>query len=77
MTGTGHDITTRADIERLVDAFYAQVRADEILAPIFDAKDKERARKDAQERARRENAEREAERRRADEDKRRAAEDRA
>ena len=36
MTGTGHDITTRADIERLVDTFYAQVRADEILAPIFD-----------------------------------------
>ena len=36
MTGTGHDITTRADIERLVDAFYQQVRADEILAPIFD-----------------------------------------
>jgi len=36
MTGTGHDITTRADIERLVDTFYGRVRADEILAPIFD-----------------------------------------
>jgi len=36
MTGTGHDITTRADIERLVDTFYAAVRADEILAPIFN-----------------------------------------
>lgn len=36
MTGTGHDITTRADIERLVDTFYGRVRADEVLAPIFD-----------------------------------------
>lgn len=36
MTATGHDITTRADIERLVDTFYERVRADEILAPIFD-----------------------------------------
>lgn len=36
MTGTLHDITTRADIERLVDTFYGRVRADEILAPIFD-----------------------------------------
>ena len=36
MTATGHDITTRADIERLVDTFYERVRADEVLAPIFD-----------------------------------------
>ena len=36
MTATGHDITTRADIERLVDTFSERVRADEILAPIFD-----------------------------------------
>ena len=36
MTATRHDITTRADIERLVDTFYERVRADEILAPIFD-----------------------------------------
>jgi hemoglobin len=28
MTATGHDITTRADIERLVDTFYERVRAD-------------------------------------------------
>jgi hemoglobin len=30
------DITSRADLESLVDAFYARVRADEILGPIFD-----------------------------------------
>lgn len=36
MTRTGHDLTTRADIERLVDTFYGRVRADDILAPIFD-----------------------------------------
>ena len=31
-----HDIVSRADIERLVDAFYASVRADTLLGPIFD-----------------------------------------
>lgn len=36
MTGTRHDISTRADIERLVDTFYARVRADAVLGPIFD-----------------------------------------
>lgn len=30
------DLTTRADIERLVDTFYGRVREDPILAPIFD-----------------------------------------
>jgi hemoglobin len=30
------DIASRADIERLVDAFYNLVRADEILGPIFN-----------------------------------------
>jgi hemoglobin len=35
MTGTA-DITSRADIERLVDAFYERVRADDLLGPIFD-----------------------------------------
>jgi len=30
------DITSRGEVERLVDAFYARVRADDILAPIFD-----------------------------------------
>lgn len=30
------DLTSRADIERLVDAFYDRVRSDELLAPIFD-----------------------------------------
>lgn len=29
------DITRRKDIERLVDDFYAKVRADETLAPVF------------------------------------------
>ena len=36
MTLDRPDITSRADIVRLVDTFYAAVRADEILAPIFD-----------------------------------------
>lgn len=36
MTNTLADITTRADIEILVDAFYAKVNADELLAPIFN-----------------------------------------
>jgi hemoglobin len=31
-----HDIESRADIVRLVDSFYARVRADEMLGPIFD-----------------------------------------
>jgi len=31
-----HDIRTRADIVRLVDGFYADVRRDAILGPIFD-----------------------------------------
>ena len=30
------DIETRADVVRLVDAFYDRVRADDILGPIFD-----------------------------------------
>lgn len=30
------DLASRADIERLVDAFYDRVRADDLLAPIFD-----------------------------------------
>ena len=30
------DIGSRAQIERLVDGFYASVRADAVLAPIFD-----------------------------------------
>jgi len=30
------DLTDRADIVRLVDAFYGRVRADAILRPIFD-----------------------------------------
>lgn len=30
------DIGSRAEIERLVDGFYASVRADAVLAPIFD-----------------------------------------
>ncbi|MEP7117073.1 MAG: group III truncated hemoglobin [Acidobacteriota bacterium] len=30
------DITSRGEVERLVDAFYARVRADGVLAPIFD-----------------------------------------
>ena len=31
------DLTDRADIVRLVDAFYDRVRADSILSPIFDS----------------------------------------
>lgn len=30
------DLTSRADVERLVDAFYDRVRADATLGPIFD-----------------------------------------
>lgn len=30
------DITSRAEVTRLVDAFYTAVRGDDILAPIFD-----------------------------------------
>ncbi len=30
------DITSRADVERLVDGFYERVRGDELLGPIFD-----------------------------------------
>lgn len=30
------DITSRADIVRLVDRFYDRVRADDLLGPIFD-----------------------------------------
>lgn len=30
------DLTSRADVERLVDTFYDRVRADERLGPIFD-----------------------------------------
>lgn len=33
---TTTDITTRADIVRLVDTFYRLVRQDDILGPIFD-----------------------------------------
>jgi hemoglobin len=36
MTSGTRDIATRADIVRLVDAFYSAVRGDEILGPIFD-----------------------------------------
>lgn len=31
-----NDITSRADIERLVDTFYDRIRADDLLGPIFD-----------------------------------------
>ena len=31
-----HDITTRADIVRLVDSFYRLVQEDEVLGPIFN-----------------------------------------
>jgi hemoglobin len=31
-----HDIASRSDIARMVDAFYESVRADAILGPIFD-----------------------------------------
>jgi hemoglobin len=30
------DITSRADVERLVDTFYEHVRGDDLLGPIFD-----------------------------------------
>ena len=36
MTADRPDITSRHDIVRLVDSFYDRVRADDILAPIFD-----------------------------------------
>lgn len=36
MTPAISDIASRADIERLVDTFYTRVRADDLLAPIFD-----------------------------------------
>jgi hemoglobin len=32
---TQHDVATRADIERMVDAFYDRVRVDQQLGPIF------------------------------------------
>ena len=36
MTSGLHDITSRADIARMVDAFYGAVRADALLGPIFN-----------------------------------------
>ncbi len=30
------DITTEADVKRLVDAFYEKVNADELLSPVFN-----------------------------------------
>ena len=36
MTGGRADITSRRDIVELVDRFYATVRADDMLGPIFD-----------------------------------------
>jgi hemoglobin len=36
MTVALHDIASRADIERMVDGFYARVREDDLLGPIFD-----------------------------------------
>ena len=36
MTVALHDIASRADIERMVDGFYARVQADAILGPIFN-----------------------------------------
>jgi hemoglobin len=36
MRPTRTDIASRADVERLVDTFYARVRADDLLGPIFD-----------------------------------------
>ena len=36
MSQENHDLATRVDVERLVDAFYQRVRNDEILSPIFD-----------------------------------------
>lgn len=36
MTPERFDITSRSDIARLVNLFYDQVRADDLLGPIFD-----------------------------------------
>jgi hemoglobin len=36
MTEARKDIETRADVSHLVGAFYAKIRADEVLGPIFD-----------------------------------------
>ena len=36
MTSDNHDISSRDDIILLVNSFYASVRADSILGPIFD-----------------------------------------
>jgi hemoglobin len=36
MTAPQYDITSRSDIARLVNLFYDQVRADNLLGPIFD-----------------------------------------
>ena len=36
MVSASHDLSSRDDIVRLVDAFYTQVRDDGILGPIFD-----------------------------------------
>jgi hemoglobin len=36
MTATRGDIETRTEIVRLVDSFYAAVRSDDLLGPIFD-----------------------------------------
>ena len=36
MSSALHDISSRADIAAMVDAFYGAVRADAILGPIFD-----------------------------------------
>jgi hemoglobin len=35
LTSTKRDIETRADIEKLVNSFYAKVQADTLLAPVF------------------------------------------
>jgi len=36
MSGVRADITSRGDVVQLVDRFYAAVRADHVLGPIFD-----------------------------------------
>lgn len=36
MNAPNRDIASRADVVQLVDGFYARVRADEVLGPIFD-----------------------------------------
>lgn len=36
MTAGGRDLRSREDIVRLVDRFYARVRVDAVLGPIFD-----------------------------------------